>query len=64
MTSLSEAIARHSHDDHYCARCLSVVTARSRACPGCGMPFQGAGRFQRLFGRPPEAPRMAVRRAA
>ncbi len=38
-----------------CLHCLTGVDERDDECRGCGRSFQGAGRFQRILGRPAAA---------
>jgi hypothetical protein len=53
MSPHFDAILGQPHDPHYCARCLTPVGRRDRACGGCDLPFEGCGRFHRLSGLPP-----------
>ncbi len=41
----------------YCLHCLTVVGERDPECTGCRRSFAGAGRFDRMSGEPPRAPR-------
>ena len=38
---------------HYCLRCLTPARENQPQCARCAAPFQGAGHFDLLTGRPP-----------